>query len=148
MNWGRGLFRLWVVFAGLWMVGTAISFYEPIKREFKKTDLFFPAEDCRQAAKREPHNNSEGREHIGKLVGCFYPEPKFRALFPEYKDLSTPDLSDRLHIQAGLTPEPIEGPHPWNLVGFAAAIMVGVPAAVLAVCAAFYWALSGFRRTV
>jgi hypothetical protein len=74
-------------------------------------------------------------------IKCWHQIPKFRALFPEYKDLTDDQLSDRLP----------KGGHandaasvPMALVIRAASIAIGVPLIVLAIGSVLGWSLAGF----
>jgi hypothetical protein len=76
---------------------------------------------------------------------CWYSRVVFRRLYPEYKDLSDRDLSDRLYSKAG---RPLRHPHPWTKMAQAAGIAIGFPTAVLTFACLLGWAISGFRETV
>ena len=146
------------MFAGLVIVATVVVAYDPITKEFAKaaksnvykdSTLLVPV-DCRMA------RGSEGKDYNKEEDGpwrqyradkslrlCWYEEPKFRALCPEYNDFSTDDLTERLYTKAGLS---IERARPWKLVAEFSAFMIGLPLGVLAAGATLYWALSGFKR--
>jgi hypothetical protein len=74
---------------------------------------------------------------------CWYEMPAFRRLYPEYKDVSDGDLSEKLYAKVG---QPLSHPHPWAIVGETAGIAVGWPLAVLALGWSLAWAFSGFRN--
>jgi hypothetical protein len=72
---------------------------------------------------------------------CWYVMSKFRPLYPEYKDLSDKELSQRLYAEHGV---PIREPNPWATLGWWASIAFGVPLVVLVLGASVVWAFSGF----
>jgi hypothetical protein len=72
---------------------------------------------------------------------CWYQIDALRWLYPEYKDLSDDDVSDRLYKKAGIVTNPAR---PWATLGWAALVAVGIPAVILLLGAALAWALSGF----
>jgi len=76
-----------------------------------------------------------------KTNKCWYQVPKLRTLFPEYKDLTDDQLSDRLYQKAGIQTTPVS---PWALVMRAVSIAIGIPLIVLAVGSALGWSLAGF----
>jgi hypothetical protein len=80
-------------------------------------------------------------EEKGEL--CWYPIEKFRALYPEYKDMGHRALADALYAKVG---QPREPAHPWRLIGQRVAVALGMPLAVLALGWSLVWALSGFRQ--
>jgi hypothetical protein len=74
---------------------------------------------------------------------CWYAAPKFRELYPEYKDLSEAELTKRLHEKVGI---PLKQAHPWRSLAGAIGLVFGIPLAVLLLGAALSWALAGFRQ--
>ncbi|NEH32653.1 hypothetical protein [Rhizobium ruizarguesonis] len=76
---------------------------------------------------------------------CWYELPKFRTLYPEYKDLSDDDLTDKLYERRNI-PINRNVPQPWLSLARAIAFAVGGPLSVLLIGGAFVWAFSGFSR--
>jgi len=137
VNIRRGLFRLWVVASLLFLIWLGWLSYDEIRSEFKYASLGLPA-DCGKA------RGSSGKDYEEDGGLCWYDQSKFRKLFPEYKDLSDEDLSDKLYAGTGLPHRPAR---PWakllGTLGFA----TGVPLAALALGWSLIWALSGFCRS-
>jgi hypothetical protein len=141
----RGSFRLWIVFAVLFVIAVGVESSGGIREEFNKASLtkemtgFTPLVpvDC---SKARGYVSSDYEKRDGR---CWYEIPKFRALHAEYKDLNDYDLSERLYKKAGIPLKPIR---PWTKVTEAAGLAVGVPLAVLMLGWSLIWAFSGFRR--
>jgi hypothetical protein len=152
MNLRRGFFRLWLVFSAFFIIGTGVVSFPDVKSEFKKA-----AADA--AAKAElkaqdfvldvPVACSDARGKIGddyevRDNNCWYSINKFRPLYPEYKDLTEDQVSDRLYEKAGF---PIIPPaSPWTLVSKVISIAIGVPLIVLAIVSALGWSFAGFSN--
>jgi hypothetical protein len=147
MNIRRGLFRLWIIFACLFVIAVGVASSYPIRREFEKAGeakailtrieregiLIVP---CFHRGKR-PFDVLQPNGRYG------YDIPKFRAQHPEYRDLDEDRLLDRLCDEAGIN---MKMPFtPWTKVMEAGAIAVGVPVAVLILGWASLWAYAGFR---
>ena len=147
MNIRRGLFRFWIVFAGLFVIAVGVASSYPIRREFEKAGeakailtrieregiLIVP---CSHRGKRP----FDVRQPDGR---CGYDIPKFRAQHPEYSGLGEDQLLDRLCDEAGINMKmPFS---PWKRVIEAGGIAVGVPVAVLILGWASLWAFAGFR---
>jgi hypothetical protein len=145
MNFRRGFFRLWLLFSILFVIGTAAVSYSDVKSEFEaaavaaKNILMVPVA-CSDA-RGKAGTDYEVFEDPSKTNKCWYQVPKLRALFPEYKDLTDDQLSDRLYQKAGIQTTPIA---PWTLVIRTVSIAIGVPLIVLAVGSALGWSLAGF----
>jgi hypothetical protein len=75
---------------------------------------------------------------------CWYKIDALRRLYPEYKDLSENDVSDRLYKKAGIVLDPAR---PWSTLGSAVLVALGIPAFLLLLGMALGWALSGFFST-
>lgn len=155
MNIKRGLIRCWVLFAASSILFTAFFTFEDIRSEFRKLSfkqemaedtLLIPVakehvrgtpEDCRADDPSNPFND---------LIPCWYELPRFRELFPEYRDLSENDLVEKTYAKAGVKRTPSLGwpPRPWEALLEAAAFALGVPLSVLLAGAALYWAIAGF----
>jgi hypothetical protein len=99
MNFRRGFFRLWLVFSILFVIGTAAVFYRDVRSEFEKAAVIANSILMVPVA----CNDARGKAGIDYEV---FDDPskttKLRALFPEYKDLTDDQLSDRLYQKAGM----------------------------------------------
>lgn len=101
MNLRRGTFRLWLVLSALSVIVVAVIEFPSIRDEFRHVQSekelsdkwgwaeLLPA-DC--AIARGKLNTDYTRDKDGQ---CWYEMPKFRALFPEYKDLKDDDLRSK-----------------------------------------------------
>ena len=74
---------------------------------------------------------------------CWYELPKFRALFPEYKDLDDGTLGDKLYDKAGI---PIKHYTPWMLLFKTLIFAIGIPLFVLVLGKSLLWAGTGFKK--
>jgi hypothetical protein len=142
INVRRGLLRLWLVSAVLWvLVVGAVSFTE-VRDEFVKArQMRLPAGavwdvpvECGQA-------RGSGSDYRVDRNTCWYGMPKFRAWYPEYKDLTDDELARKLYEKAG-TDFPMA--RPWQMLGGRAAMALGLPIIVFVVGWAIMWALAGF----
>jgi hypothetical protein len=140
-----GLFRLWIVASTLFLIAAVYGYSGSVRDEFKK-------------ARKENHalmlplkcEDTEGKKVRGVVSDdyviwnsyCWYQMSKFRALYPEYKNVSDDALTDAIYAKIG---SPLEHAHPWRLLFTAASIAVGLPLAILAIVSALYWAVLGFR---
>jgi hypothetical protein len=146
MNIRRGLLRLWVIFAGLFVIGTGVMLSSGIREEFRKAAVTremasFTADvpvDCSQA------RGKLSSDYTNEIGHCWYEMPKFRALYPGYKDLNDNRLSELLYGKAGIPLVPIR---PWTKVMQAAGLATGVPIAALLVGWSLIWAFGGFWPT-
>jgi hypothetical protein len=73
---------------------------------------------------------------------CWYSINKFRPLYPEYKDLTDDQVSDRLYEKAGFPRIPPASP--WTLLSKVIGIAIGVPLIILAIGSALGWSFGGF----
>ncbi len=149
MNFRRGFFRLWLVFSILFVIGTAAVFFRDVKSEFEKAALtaYVNANSILMVpvacsdARGKAGTDYEVFDDPSKTSKCWYQVPKLRVLFPEYKDLTDEQLSDRLYQKAGIQITPAS---PRSLVARAVSIAIGVPLIVLAVGSALGWSVAGF----
>jgi hypothetical protein len=151
MNVRRGMFRLWIVCSAIFVLGVGAASYSGIREEFRAAGIDYDAMakkyggdtllpvDCGQArgAVATDYSSNDGL--------CWYTTAMFRRLYPEYKDLTDHDLSEKVYAKAG---RPLTHPRPWAKVAEAAGIAFGVPMGVLAFGCSLSWALSGFGSTV
>jgi hypothetical protein len=80
-----------------------------------------------------------------KDLHCWYELPKFRALFPEYKDIRDKELSDRLYAKANNKPEPDLSP--WTLLLKTLLFSIAVPLGFLILGWSALWAVAGFKSS-
>ncbi|MCA1452798.1 hypothetical protein I6F35_06135 [Bradyrhizobium sp. BRP22] len=128
MNWGRGLFRLWVILSALWIAAlSAIFITEAHLLEAKKTfEVEGPAKEKYEIL--APPDATEA-----EVVAFAQKNPRT-------------DCSPGKSGPWCSYPAKLEMPRkPIDLLAIYLAF--GVPAGVLLVGSGFYWALSGFRRT-
>ena len=146
MDTRRGLFRLWVIFAVLFVIGAGVVSSSGIREEFRKASvtremqsftLDLPV-DCSQA------RGKLSSDYTNAIGHCWYEVPKFRTLYPEYKDLNDDRLSELLYANAGI---PLLSIRPWTKVMQAAGLAIGLPIATLLLGWSLIWAFSGFRPT-
>jgi hypothetical protein len=152
MNLRRGLFRLWIVFAVLFVIAVAAVSFEPIKKEFSEARL-----------KRETHPGSlmvpfdcslargvDGTDYVRNLdpsaePACWYRSARFRELYSEYAIRSDDELSKQQYPKFGLDLEYL-APSPWRAVFIAVGIAFGIPALALVLGVVFGWAGAGFQN--
>lgn len=158
MNLKRGLFRVWLVLTGLFILAVALFSYDRLKQDFEahallamlKDDNILVPVDCGRAM------GVEGRDYSVFTLdwepsrsACFYKLVDYRRLFPADRAVSDKDLSERLNRDIG-TPRPSGRKiDPWgDLLGLIA-FAIGYPLAILAAGSSLYWAFAGFagRRT-
>jgi hypothetical protein len=148
MNLRKGTFRLWVVLSVLFVIGVGAVEFSSVRDAFRKAQSDAELSDKYGWALLLPTDCSKARGILGKDYErhedglCWYDVPRFRALYPEYKDLKDSDLGDRLYAKAGV---PITKPHPWQTVAKVASIAFGIPIFVLLLGASLFWAVAGFR---
>ena len=148
MNVRRGLFRLWIIFACMFVIGILVVSRYAISREFEKAgEMKSQRENIIQSGVlRVPcfvpgHTAFDWSEKADGF--CGYDIRKFRTQHPLYRDLNDEQLLGRLCEQARIN---VKSPfHPWRRVTEAAAIAVGIPGAMLILGLAWCWAYSGFR---
>lgn len=128
MNWGRGLFRLWVILSGLWMaLWATIVILDGHLLEAKKTyEVEGPSKEKYEVV--APPNVSEA-----EIVA--FAQKSQRADCADGK--TGPWCTYPVKLEMPRKPiEPV-----------AIYLAIGVPLGALFIGSAFYWALSGFRRS-
>ena len=136
MNWRRGLFRLWIVGAALFVLAIASSSYSSIKPEFDRASLKkefdrtvafkqtagddLTPDECKSFLDRTPGNQTAGGE------------------------LTLDECKSILHVWLEVLHQE---PNPWTRVGEVAGIAFGLPLVVLILGASLVWAFSGFTAT-
>jgi hypothetical protein len=155
MNLRRGFFRLWLVLSILYVVVVGAMFFSDVNGEFAKARNPFYAADmlslpvlCKNARGKDgvdyqldgPWNDyRQGKEKL-----CWYDEPKFRSLWPEYKDLTTSYLINVLYTRADMeAPKPVA---PWALLLWVIGVALIPPSVILAIGSALGWAFVGFKQ--
>jgi hypothetical protein len=164
MNIRRGFFRLWVVFSALFIIAVFAFSLDSIYTEFKNAYFFKVPEgsillvptDCNSArGKKATYENFVDAEDFlnGKVSKdadysinksdpwCWYDLPKFRSLYPEYKDLSDNDLYDQLYKKAGIDNHKL---HPWQSLLNSICTALGIPLLIFALGWGLLWAGTGF----
>ncbi len=149
MSIRRGMFRLWVVASALFVLGVSATSYNAIRQEFTESGIDYDALakevggdtllpiDCGQA------RGVAAIDYSLNDGACWYETTIFRRLYPEEKDLSDRDLSEKAYAKAGRA---LRHPHPWVKVAKTVGVAFGVPSAVLALGYSLSWAAAGFRR--
>ncbi|PDT05137.1 hypothetical protein CO666_05770 [Rhizobium chutanense] len=154
MNIKRGLFRLWLVLSIIWIAVFVFISWDSIERdEWWSGDPDIYADlpvPCGKA------RGTEGKDYSQRLApepwntvrnpgsACWYPERKFRALFPFYNGNSHGKVSKMLYDELGW--EPAEGGDKFLRTKPVVLAALLPPLLVLAVGSALVWAFSGFAR--
>jgi hypothetical protein len=102
VNVRRGLFRLWLVCAVGWCAIFSYIGYRDVRAardtwEPPSWQVLLP-KDCASA------RGVLGTDFEEREGRCWYGVPKFRASFPEYRDLSDDDLTKKLYRKIGILP--------------------------------------------
>ena len=150
MNIKRGLFRIWLVLSVAFAVLTGALSYHSISNEFRKAS--FIRELDRSSVTLIPilRGNIRGdakdyncnENYPGNpFETCWYQLPRFRELFPEYRDLTDDDLLEKTYREMG---RHRNLSRPWAALFEALVFGLGVPLTVLLVGASLYWAIAGF----
>jgi hypothetical protein len=147
MNVRRGMFRLWTVASTVFVIGVGIASYTSLHAEFINAYTDFDALAAKCGGRTVlPADCASARGSLGSDYDirdglCWYETAPFRRLYPEYKDLDTTALSEKLYAEAG---RPLEHFHPWRKLAETAAIAFSVPFVALALGTALLWAFAGF----
>jgi hypothetical protein len=159
MNLKRGLIRCWILFTASCILLTAFFTFKDIRREFEKAALerriavtsitLIPVAKADARGARDDCKVDYPWNRFNDLIPCWYELPKFRELFPEYRDLAENDLVEKTYARAGVqrTPSPGWPARPWQMLLEATAFALGVPLGVLLAGASLYWAIAGFAPT-
>ncbi|KKZ86235.1 hypothetical protein B5K05_17395 [Rhizobium phaseoli] len=111
MNIKRGLFRLWLVLSIMFAGLMYFINYERIRAEFDKAQLqaamsndtlMIPVfcGDARGTVKVD-YTPERFPNAVNPFDTCWYDLPRFRQLFPEYKDMDDTALADSLYAKVG-----------------------------------------------
>ena len=127
MNWKRGLFRLWALFAVVWVLSVSgVAFdrwyndpWRVVSEAPKTTSAFDPSKPYTD---KKPNGFDPDKYLANKLPGWYQPE-------------KVPDWA--------VTPNP-EGKRPMSWLEYLV-LAFGVPAGVLGAAVAGWWAKQGFK---
>jgi hypothetical protein len=158
MNWRRGLFRLWIVGAALFVIAIAAVGYSEIKAQFAKpakneTSMPVLCSKARGEAGTDYAIKEKGRPgpwdqytKPNPFDTCWYPISKFRTFYPEYDDLPDGELIRKVYAAHNIVTldDLIPDPKPWATIGIWASVALGIPLVVLILGASLAWAFSGF----
>jgi hypothetical protein len=151
MNWRRGLFRLWIVGAALFVIAVVAVNYSDITAEF---DAAAKKVISQQATGKQIFEFQTSHGRIEIEASDINAAKKEWANKPEPVGLSK--LSDAelvLRYLSKLSDAELVAlynkslPNPWAKLGRVAAIAFGIPMAVLILGASLVWAFSGFAAT-
>jgi hypothetical protein len=160
MNWARGLFRLWLVGAALYVPVIAFLGYPEVMNNFDRSVRVYvnknklemvpvPCGDVRGEAGTD-YTTKWGQEpgpwdkyaKVTHYDKCWYSISNFRALYPEYADLSDRDLLSKTYKTAGAELDPDR--KPWTTLFFWLGVALGIPLLILVLGKALFWAIVGF----
>jgi hypothetical protein len=154
MNWRRGLFRLWIIGAALFVIAVAAVSYRDIKAELDAArapsilarDVSFADEVYKRFYSDMP------REQFDKIaVAKPVIKPSALEAILAQLDTSRPlsQWSDDELVAYAFSKdqERLSALFPWFTLGTWAGIASGVPLAVLILRASLVWAFSGFAAT-
>jgi len=171
MNLRRGLFRLWIIGAALFVIAVASVSYPGIKAEFDAVESKPEAVESRPEARTStvlaefrqqyPQYNDLSDDQLADAIyNKFYsdmPREQFNKKVAEKIDASKTKMikfRDQLYrFPADATEEEIATAlkstlkNPWARVGMVAWIAFGIPLALLALGTFLVWAFSGFAAT-
>lgn len=155
----RGLFRLWLVLSGVFVLVVAWSYFDAVRTEFDRAELLYkmghdrvllPVE-CSQARGVEDKDYTRAQLSHGELYRlrpnqptCWYAPDKLRALYPEYAGLADTALAQKLFAATGI---PLQKPPAPFVLGLRVALLaIGAPLLALALGSGLLWAIGGFLR--
>jgi hypothetical protein len=164
MNWRRGLFRLWIVGAALFVIAVASISYSDIKAQFdavaSKPEAGAPSSLAGFRQRYPQYNDLSDTQLADRLYKKFYsdmPREQFDKKIAARKGLSDAEVgigpplkpvSDpALIAQLEAAPFDQPAPNPWARVEKVAGIAFGIPLMVLVLGASLVWAFSGFAAT-
>jgi hypothetical protein len=148
VNLRRGLFRLWIVGAALFVLAVAFVSYSEIKKQFTTAAdaVAWPGEVAVPVLCADARGAADADYFIEFSDNCWYAMSKFRRLYPEFEDLSDKELVRKLYAARGIAGVS-DVPNPWKTLGLRAGVAFGIPLAVLVLGSSLLWALSGFAVT-
>jgi hypothetical protein len=153
VNLRRGLFRVWIVFTVLCAVFVIADDYNHLKGELVRTQLLATATGRLKALIPMPCPEARGKIEADYRRGdrgfCWYNQPSFRILYPEYVDVPDYALPDKMLVKAGLpptTPDQSTLLLGYLRTGWQYAIKIlWFPLAVFVIGFGLLWAGEGFR---
>lgn len=137
MNIRRGLFRLWVVFSALFVIGVGSNTFDDIRNEFKREAERAQTEPLPFKQQQKPAEYNYAEELLNP------PPPQQQK--PAENRSSEPKPRARWQ-DAPIIEENTE-PAPWRLLSGTLAFAVGVPLALLALGSVLVWVAAGFFRS-
>lgn len=150
MNIKRGLTRCWIVVAVAIALLTAVFSYHSVRNEFEKASVarefdkmsitLIPVLRAKTRGEEKDYSCNAGST-VNIFDNCWYQLPKFRELFPEYRDMTDDNLVEKTYREMG---RPVTASRPWSTLFEALAFGLGVPLVILIVGASLYWAIAGF----
>jgi len=91
LDFRQGFFRLWLLLSGIWILVVIAGSYRDLADEFHRAYyspppgfIYLYPVPCDET------RGIEGTDYTkGRAQACWYKSPKFRQLYPEYKDQKT-----------------------------------------------------------
>ncbi len=152
-NWKRGLFRVWIVFAGLWVLVVGLIFFVELSPLPLNGQMFIVKHpDDNPTLERVTGDTEEEFIKRIDIKGGGDPEKLlywettplgYRTLLG--REWSAEKSKERLREVDEMIREQANAKW-WDSLYDGAKIAFGVPVVVLALGSAFAWAFSGFRR--
>jgi hypothetical protein len=146
MNLRRGLFRLWVVFAAVFVIAVGVTSSGGIGAAFEQASI---RKDVITGGPMVPVDCANARGFLWTDYWkekedhqCWYPIARYRELYGAYKELDDDALVATLYEKAGMPRA--DSLDPWIKLVETAAVAVGAPLAVLVLGWSLIWAISGF----
>ena len=144
INYRRGFLRVWALISVLWIAGAVTLSASHMQKDTEEWNFRRLID---KAILMMPVLCSEVRGERGAELEkgiCYFEEPKFRTLYPEYADLNRDELAKRLYSRVGKTYTPT--PTLFGVLGSYLIFIFTPPLALLLMGAAFVWVRAGFLR--
>lgn len=145
MNVRRGMFRLWVIFATLFVLGVVIFSYEHIRYEFQMAQDFAGLPHVRNTGTKMPLSEQR-RSQLDAIVQRMQANGET----DDYIQAVVNDFKNKYANESAITPAvgefmPVTAIQPWTKLMETAGVALGVPLAALVLGWSLIWAFSGFR---